>query len=59
AALEQPEYREAAAVTFLATASGMTVFGLSAAVWGLILGGIVLAVTRRLAAAKQSSAGGK
>lgn len=50
AALEQPEYREAAAVTFLATASGMTVFGLSAAVWGLILGGIVLAVTRRLKA---------
>lgn len=48
AALEQPEYREAAAVTFLATASGMTVFGLSAAVWGLVLGGLVLAAARRL-----------
>jgi benzoate membrane transport protein len=59
AALEQPEYREAAAVTFLATASGMTVFGLSAAVWGLVLGGIVLAVTRRLAAKRRSAPDGK
>lgn len=48
AALEQPEYREAAAVTFLTTASGMSVFGLSAAVWGLVFGGLVLAATRWL-----------
>ena len=43
AALSPPDSREAAAVTFLTTASGMSLFGLGAAVWGLILGwGIVL-----------------
>ncbi|MFQ6546365.1 benzoate/H(+) symporter BenE family transporter [Aestuariibius sp. 2305UL40-4] len=41
AALDKPEYREAAAVTFLVTASGITIIGLSAAVWGLVLGGVV------------------
>ena len=30
--------REAALITFLVTASGMSLFGLSAAFWGLIFG---------------------
>ena len=34
-------YREAAASTFVITASGVTVFGLGGAVWGLIAGGLV------------------
>lgn len=40
-ALADANYREAAAITFLVTASGITVFGLGAAVWGLVAGGIV------------------
>ncbi|MCK0149085.1 benzoate/H(+) symporter BenE family transporter [Marivita sp. S6314] len=47
-ALADETYREAAAVTFLTTASGMAVFGLSAAVWGLVLGGIVHLLKSRL-----------
>ncbi|MEL7470563.1 MAG: benzoate/H(+) symporter BenE family transporter [Pseudomonadota bacterium] len=43
AALQDPDYREAAAITFLVTASGITVIGLGAAVWGLALGGLVQA----------------
>lgn len=49
AAFDDAEYREAAAITFLITASGVSVFGLSAAVWGLIGGGIVQIVKRRSA----------
>ena len=48
AALEEVAFREAAAVTFLTTASGMSAFGLSAPVWGLILGGIVHLTAQRL-----------
>ena len=50
AALEDGEYREAAAITFLITASGISVFGLGAAVWGLLAGGVVQLVKRRSAA---------
>lgn len=39
-AFDNEKYREAAAITFLVTASGITVFGLGAAVWGLVAGGI-------------------
>lgn len=46
AALSEPDTREAAAVTFLVTASGITVFGLGAAVWGLIAGGLVIAASK-------------
>lgn len=42
AALQQPHQREAAAVTFLLTASGITLFGIGAAFWGLIAGVITL-----------------
>jgi benzoate membrane transport protein len=37
-AMAVPTDREAALVTFLTTASGMSLFGLSAAFWGLIFG---------------------
>lgn len=47
-ALKAPEYREAAVVTFLVTASGVTVFGLSSAVWGLVIGGAVYLVAAKL-----------
>ncbi|RED18114.1 benzoate/H(+) symporter BenE family transporter [Pontivivens insulae] len=44
AALSDAGMRDAAAITFLATASGVTLFGLSAAVIGLLLGvGVTLA----------------
>ena len=45
AALRAPEHREAAAITFLTTASGMGLFGLSAAVWGLIFGVLAIGAT--------------
>ena len=41
AALENPRTREAAAITFVVTASGVTVLGLGGAVWGLLAGGLV------------------
>ena len=48
AALSDEAHRDAAAITFLTTASGMALFGLSAAVWGLILGGAVYAIKARM-----------
>ena len=48
AALEVPAEREAAILTFAITASGITVFGLGAAVWGLLAGGIAYLVSDRL-----------
>ncbi|KIC41321.1 benzoate transporter [Ruegeria sp. ANG-R] len=47
AALEVPAEREAAMLTFAITASGITVFGLGAAVWGLLAGGIAYLVANR------------
>ncbi|MFA3919519.1 benzoate/H(+) symporter BenE family transporter [Ruegeria hyattellae] len=49
AAFKDTSYRQAAAITFLVTASGVTIIGLSAAVWGLVLGGIVQWVNTRMA----------
>ncbi len=40
-ALAVPRDREAALITFLVTASGMSLFGLSAAFWGLLFGLVV------------------
>ncbi|MGI9369690.1 MAG: benzoate/H(+) symporter BenE family transporter [Ruegeria sp.] len=48
AALEIPAEREAAVLTLAITASGITVFGLGAAVWGLMAGGIVHVIARRI-----------
>jgi benzoate membrane transport protein len=47
AALVVPQMREAAVITFLVTASGLTVFGISGAFWGLLAGGAMVALHRR------------
>ena len=43
-ALHNEAERDAAIVTFLVTASGLTVFGIGSAFWGLVVGGICYAV---------------
>ncbi|MBO9410094.1 MULTISPECIES: benzoate/H(+) symporter BenE family transporter [unclassified Ruegeria] len=48
AALEVPAEREAAILTFAITASGISVFGLGAAVWGLLAGGLAYLVSNRI-----------
>jgi benzoate membrane transport protein len=45
-ALAQPSDRDAALVTLIATASGMSLFGIGSAFWGLLAGGIMLALRR-------------
>lgn len=45
-AVSAPQDREAAVLTFLVTASGITYFGISGAFWGLIAGGALLALIR-------------
>ncbi|MBC7752262.1 MAG: benzoate/H(+) symporter BenE family transporter [Candidatus Saccharibacteria bacterium] len=45
-ALTQESEREAALITFLVTASGITLFGLGAAFWGLLAGLIALTISR-------------
>ncbi|GAA3108608.1 benzoate/H(+) symporter BenE family transporter [Streptosporangium carneum] len=40
-ALAEPERREAAVVTFVVTASGLTLIGIGAAFWGLVAGGLM------------------
>lgn len=47
AAFKEDETRAAAAVTFLASASGMSVFGISGAFWGLLGGGLMLFIAKR------------
>lgn len=37
-AIEDGEHREASIITFLATASGLTLFGLGSAFWGIVIG---------------------
>ncbi len=46
AGLSEPADREAAVVTFLVTASGLTIFGIGGAFWGLVAGGAVMALAR-------------
>ena len=57
-AMAVPGDREAALVTFLVTASGMSLFGLSAAFWGLIFGMVthVLLNARRSVPLRKSAA---
>ena len=45
-ALEGSEHREAALITFLVSASGVTVLGIGGAAWGLLAGGAMLALPR-------------
>ena len=47
AAFKEAASREAAAVTFLVTASGLAFLGISGAFWGLLAGGIMLMLDRR------------
>lgn len=49
-ALVKSEEREAALVTFLVAASGVSFFGIGGAFWGLAAGGAILALTRAGAA---------
>jgi benzoate membrane transport protein len=46
AGLSAPETREAAVVTFIATASGLSAFGIGSAFWGLLAGGAMLGLSR-------------
>ena len=39
-ALSEAEHREASVITFLATASGMTLWGLGSAFWGVVIGAV-------------------
>ena len=41
-AMQTPHEREAALITFMVTASGLTLFGIGAALWGLIAGVVTL-----------------
>jgi benzoate membrane transport protein len=45
-ALAQPADRESAVITFLVSASGLTIFGISGAFWGLLAGGAMMALGR-------------
>ena len=45
-ALQDDAHREAALITFLLTASGLSFFGIGGAFWGLLGGGLVLALKR-------------
>jgi len=42
--LEEPQHREASAITFLATASGMSFLGLGSAFWGIVIGSVAYVV---------------
>jgi benzoate membrane transport protein len=46
-ALREDTDREAALVTFLVTASGLTLFGIGSAFWGLVAGAVTLLAWRR------------
>lgn len=47
AALADNHEKEAALITFLVSASGITFFGIAAAFWGIVIGMIVLKVSRK------------
>ncbi len=46
-AMQQPHEREAALITFMVTASGLTLFGIGAALWGLIAGALTLVILKK------------
>ena len=47
AAVTEPQAREAAVVTFVVTASGVTPLGVGGAFWGLVAGWLMLLLFRR------------
>lgn len=55
-AVNEADHREASIITFLATASGISLLGLSSAFWGVILGGVSYVVLHRRPAAKPAIA---
>lgn len=46
ATFEQPDYRDAALITFLVTASGVSFFNIASAFWGIVIGLIALGSSR-------------
>ncbi|WP_421425079.1 benzoate/H(+) symporter BenE family transporter [Agrobacterium rosae] len=54
AAFKDPETREPAAITFLITASGLSFGGISGAFWGLVGGGLMMALQRVVASRRGS-----
>jgi benzoate membrane transport protein len=46
AAVSEPADREAAVITFVVAASGLTLFGIGGAFWGLIAGGAIRMLSR-------------
>ena len=46
-ALADEKEREAALITFLVTASGVSLFGIGSAFWGLMLGGVAYVIARK------------
>lgn len=57
-ALGDDDYREAAAVTFVVAASGLTVVGVGAAFWALLAGGVFLLVVRGPAGLRRTPVSG-
>lgn len=53
-AMKDSAEREAALLTFMITASGMTLGGIGSAFWGLVIGGAVLAVSHKKRPPKRS-----
>ncbi|WP_038015912.1 benzoate/H(+) symporter BenE family transporter [Synechococcus sp. PCC 7335] len=46
-ALSNEKEREAALITLLVTASGISLFGIGSAFWGLVLGGVAYVIARK------------
>ncbi len=46
-AMDKPRYREAALITFLVTLSGMTLWDIGSAFWGLVFGILTLVIARK------------
>ncbi|WP_136065798.1 benzoate/H(+) symporter BenE family transporter [Modicisalibacter radicis] len=46
-AIEAEDHREASVITFLVTASGLSLFGLGAAFWGVVIGCVAYALLHR------------
>lgn len=53
---EAPETRLTAAVTLIVVASGVVVLGIGSAFWGLVVGAVVMLVTRRRSTVEPTSA---
>nr|WP_238451898.1 benzoate/H(+) symporter BenE family transporter [Micromonospora sp. 4G55] len=58
AAVAEPESREAAVVTFVVTASGVSLLGVAGAFWGLLAGWLMLLLFRRRAASPPAGPAG-